>query len=274
MTLFRLLPVKMLAIALSAGVFFLMSGCAGGVKSSGVGVAVENVAPFVTSLDEWPAKYRQNFQNILTFQGKARLTLESPNGGGNVSTKTVWGRPDKLFMKAEGPLGLDVGKIFVGEKRFIWYNQYENHFTAGSLDDPYLNRFLQTNITFSELKQTVLGYAGQVEDSLTLIDRANGVFTSAHRNDDDIYYRFIVNPELGLLEAVEALRQSRVFMRQDFKNYRVIDDIYLPTLIRITMLDQRERVSIFYKSIALNKPLDPDEFAIKISSKVEQLNLN
>lgn len=274
MKFFRVMHLKSLKMTLSVITFLFMAGCAGGIKSSGVGIAVENVAPFVTNLDEWPAKYRQNFQNILTFQGKARLTLESPHGGGNVSTKTVWGRPDKLFMQAEGPLGLDVGKIFVGEKRFIWYNQYENHFTAGSLDDPYLNRFLQTNITFSELRYTLLGYAGQAEDSLVLIDRTNGVFATTHGNDDDIHYRFIVNPELGLLEAVEALRQSRVFMRQDFKNYRVIDNIYLPTLIRITMLDQRERVSIFYKNIALNKPLDPGEFAIKISSKVEQLNLN
>ncbi len=274
MKLFQRMCLKILTITINAGIFLLIASCAGGFKSSGVGTAVTNVAPFTTSLDEWPAKYRRNFRNILTFQGNARLTLESPHGGGNVSTKTVWGSPDKLFMKAEGPLGLDVGKIFIGEKRFVWYNQYENHFTAGSLDDPYLNRFLQTNITFSDLKYTVLGYAGQAEDSLVLIDRTNGVFTTVHDNEDAIHYRFIVNPESGLLEAVEALRQSRVFMRQDFKNYRVINNIYLPTLVRITMLDQRERVSIFYKNIALNQPLDPGEYAIEISSKVEQLNLN
>jgi len=63
-------------------------------------------------------------------------------------------------------------------------------------------------------------------------------------------------------------------LRQDFKNYRNIDGIYLPMIIQITLPDQKERISIFYKSVELNKPLDLAKHTIEISSKVQQLNLN
>ena len=262
----------LLAVAMmTAG--WMLSGCAGS-RQSGLGSGSSNLPPFVVSLDDWPERYRQNFENLRTFHGDARLTVESEQFGGNVDLETVWRSPDKLFLKAEGPLGLDIGKIFVGQERFIWYNQYENHYTAGNLSDPYLNRFLQTNITLEDLKYTVLGYTGQIADNVRLVDSTHGVFESVDRYDDEISYRFVVNPKSGLLETVEALRQNRPYMRQDFRNYRIFDGIYMPGIVQVTMLDQRERVSIFYKSIKVNGPVAPHEYTIEISSKVEQLNVN
>ena len=252
-----------------------LAGCAGSRNGTSVsGSSAAGTPVFVSDLAMWPQQYRQNFERMQSFRGDARLTVESETFGGNVDLETLWESPNKLFLKAEGPLGLDIGKIFVGEDRFVWYNQYENHFTSGNLSDPYLNRFLQTNITLEDLKYTVLGFAGQIIDSVKMVDNTHGIFQTISPKDDEIYYRFIVNPESGLLETVEALRQGRAFMRQDFKNYRVVDGVFIPGIVQITMLDQRERISIFYKKVAMNKPLDPSEYTIEISGKVEQLNVN
>ncbi len=272
----RWIRISQISLCAALAVVTLV-GCAGsraGGELRPRSVAELRLPPFSPSLEAWPRRYRQNFQRIQTFRGEARLTLESPQGGGSVNLETLWDHPNKLFLKAEGPLGLDVGKIFVGQERFIWYNQYDNHFTSGSLDDPYLNRFLQTNITFHDLKYAVLGFAVQALDSLRLLDATHGVFATVPPVEDEIHYRLIVNPETGLLESVEALRESRVFMRQDYKRYRIIQGVYVPTLVQITMLDQRERVSVFYKDLKLNRPIDPQDYLIEVSTKVEQLNLN
>ena len=240
----------------------LLGGCAGNRSFRSASSDGRKAPVFTRDLSLWPHLYRQNFAKIKRFRGSARLTVESANSGGNVDLTTLWRSPDKLFLKAEGPLGLDIGKIFVGEKRFIWYNQYENHFTSGNLNDPYLNRFLQTNITLEDLKFTVL----------EAVDLAMGIFSSQSADDAEISYRFRVNPQNGLLESVEALRQNRPFMRQDFKNYDVIKGIFFPRIVQVTMLDQKERVSVFYKKIQMNAPLDEKEFDIEVHSKVQQLN--
>lgn len=243
----------------------LLSACSGGIKQQTM------VKPFLTGLETWPEVYRQNFQAMNSFSGKARVTIESPQFSGNVSVETYWTRPDRLYIQAEGPLGIDVGKIYVGSSRFIIYNQHENHFTSGSVDDPYLNRIWLTNFTLKELKFAALGYAVQAEEPLQLTDEFHGVFLS---REDDIQHRFVVNPESGLLERCESIRDTKVFMQQEFKNYKIVNGFYIPQLIQITLLEQKERISVFYNDMEINKPIDPAKLVIEISPKVEQLNLN
>ncbi len=78
---------------------FLLMACAGG------GVRNLRVKPFLETLDSWPEEYRSNFQQIRSFSGKARLSIESEQFNGNVSLKTNWVQPDKLYLQAEGPQG-------------------------------------------------------------------------------------------------------------------------------------------------------------------------
>lgn len=246
-------------------ILLLAAGCAGTQKKYDI------VKPMSAGLDTWPEVYRQNFQAMNSFHGNARVTIESQQFSGNVSMEVSWIRPDKLYIQAEGPLGIDVGKIYVGASRFIIYNQYNNHFTSGSVDDPYLNRLWLTNFSLQELKYAVLGYAAQAERPLRLSDEFHGVFTA---QDEEIEYRFIVNPERGLLERCEILRDGRVFMQQDFKKYKSVNGFYVPQIIQITMLEQKERLSIFYEDMQINKQLDARAFVIDVNSKVQQLNLN
>lgn len=250
-------------LAVSAVLFF--SACSGTAKQQSV------VKPFLTGLETWPEMYRQNFQAMNTFSGKARVTIESRQLSGNIDVESYWIRPDKLFFQVEGPLGIDVGQTYVGASRFIVYNQHENHFTAGKINDPYLNRVWLTNFTLKDLKYASLGYAIQAEQPLRLVDEFHGIFTS---QVDNVEYRLIVNPEKGLLERCESIRDGRVFMQQEFKNYTVINGFFVPQLIQITLLDQKERISIFYSRMEINKPIDPAKMAIDISTQVEQLNVN
>lgn len=233
--------------------------------------AGSNVQPFVTTVDEWPVAYKTNFEQIQSLAGKARLTIESPDFSGNVSISSYWVNPNVLFLQAEGPFGLDVGKIYIGSNRFLIYNQYTNHFSSGSVADPYLNRFLQTDFTLSEIKFSVLGHALQPEVPIRLVDAQHGVFEA---RDGGLSYRYVVNPRSGLLETCEVSRNSRVFLRQQFKNYRVVGGIYVPGIVQMTMPAQKQRISIFYNELELNQPIDPKVYTIEVASKVEQLNLN
>jgi outer membrane lipoprotein-sorting protein len=242
----------------------LLSGCSGGLRTS-------ISKPFLTDLQYWPQEYQRNRKLIHSFSGNARFTIESLQYSGHVSVKTYFVKPDTLFLQAEGPLGVDVGKIFIGKSRFIFYNQFENSFVSANLDNPFLGRFFQTNIPLKDLKRAIIGEPPTPVNSLKLADSNRGIFTYMIGQEE---YRYIVNPQNGLLEAWEQSSGGQIEVRQEFLNYRQINDIYIPAQIKITLPQKKERITVFYKDIKLNKPVDPDVYTISINPKVKQLNLN
>lgn len=249
-------------VALSLVLFLF--GCSGGIKT-------RITKPVVTDIADWPQQFEANFSKISTLEGDARLTIETMEFSGHISLKTYWISPDTFFVQAEGPLGLDVGKMFIGESRFIIYNQFENQYLSGSIDDKFLAKFLQTDIYLKDLRQATLGRPLIHAASLTLADANHGIFRQRIGSVD---YRYVVNPVTGLLERWEKLQNDRIQVLQEFKNYHQIDQVYLPYLVQITLPREQQRISIFYKEIILNNPIDSKIYTIEIGPKVKQLNLN
>jgi len=242
---------------------YLLS-CTGGTKA-------RISQPFVSDIANWPQQFEANFSKISTFEGSARLSIESPEFSGHISVKTYWISPDTFFIQAEGPLGLDIGKMYIGESRFIIYNQFENRFLSGSIDDEFLGKFLQTDIYLKDLREAILGRPLSYSIPLTLTDRNHGIFRKRIGSMD---YRYVVNPATGLLESWEKLQNDRIRILEEFKNYRQIDHVYFPFLIQITLPAEQQRISVFYKEIILNNPIDSKIYTIEIGPKVKQLNLN
>ena len=242
--------------------FFL--SCSGSRKTS-------ITKPVLTDISNWPLHFEQNYQKIHSLEGSAQLTIESADFSGHISLKIYWIQPDTFFIQAEGPLGLDIGKMFIGKSRFIIYNQFENQFLTGNVNDPYFGKFLQTDIYLKDLKQAVLGRPLTFSTSLIFADANHGVFRKRIGNKD---YRFVVNPATGLLEKWESIEDNQIVIIEEFKNYKSIDDTYIPFFTQITLPIEQQRISIFYKEIILNKPIDSKIYTIEISPKVKQLNLN
>ncbi len=241
----------------------LIAGCAAPLKR-------QTIAPFVREPARWPEAYQNNFRRIHTFEGTARLTIESPRVNGHVNIRVIWVAPDTLFVQAEGALGINVGKIFIGKQRFIIYNEYDNQYIAGELSNRYLARFLDTDFSLHDLQSALLGKPPIPLSGLQPADTSRGIFT---RQEGEVKYRLVVDPQTGLLEKWEMIRRGRVVARMAFQRYRNQDGIYLPRLIRFTRPEYQERITVFYKTIQINRPIPPKHYTITIKAKAKQLNL-
>ncbi len=220
--------------------------------------------------ESWPDFYIKNHQSVTSLQSKARFTIESSDFSTNFVVSLIFAKPDTLFFQAEALLGVDIGKVFVGKDRFIFYNQYENQFVAGSLNDPFQNNFLQTSIGLKQLKLAVLGDV-PIPPDLKLVDSAHGIFSALVNGEK---WRYVVDLKTGELLKYEIYRNNQVVLREEFDRYRIIDGVLLPGLIRIISPGKREMVSVFHKDIKLNKRVDPGEYKIVIVPKVKQLMLS
>ncbi len=219
------------------------------------------------SLPKWPTAYHQNFRKMHHLQSKVRITVESPAVATNFTASFLYAAPDTLFLQAEGPFGVDVGKIFIGKNRFIVYNQYENQFFSGSLEEAYYNTFLQTNFTFKQIQNAVLGYA-PLPDNLKLVDRQHGVYAAMVNNKK---WRFVVNPATGTLENWTIYENSDIVYKQEFKNYVNLEGFVFPRFVRVLLPKRTEMISIHHKDIKLNEDFDSKIYHIEVSPKVNQL---
>ncbi len=222
-------------------------------------------------LAAWPAFAASNANRIHTLRGNARLTVESPQMNGSMSITVIWVRPDTLYLAAEGPLGINLGKVFVGRHRFIIYNEYQNQFISGNLDNPYLTRFLQTSFSLTELKSILLGIPPSGWDNLQPVSGQKGLFI---KFSDGVKYRYHVNLRSGLLEKWEMVTTQGTEMVMSLERYRSINGVWFPRLIRLTRPGHMERISVFYQSVTLNKPIPASAYTITIKPGVQQLNVN
>ncbi len=223
----------------------------------------------ISSLADWPRVYRENFASIRTLRSKAQLSLETPQMSTRFTVQFLYVAPDTIFMQAEGPFGMDVGQIFIGRERFLIYNQYNNQFLAGSLDDPYYSRFLQTDFSFQEIKNVLLGFV-HLPENLKLLDAEHGVFGARVGSEK---WRLVVNPGTGLLEKREVTVDGQLVLQEEFKNYRRIGHTVIPGFVRVLLPQERQRFSVRHTHLRLNEPVQTEEYRIEIEPRVQQLML-
>ncbi|NOX37397.1 MAG: DUF4292 domain-containing protein [Calditrichaeota bacterium] len=255
--------MKWIAGILTFSWMALLFSCAAPLKRSAPPV-------LTTQIHQWPERYQANYQQIHTFEGTARLTVESPQVNGHVNIRVIWIDPDTLFVQAEGAFGVNVGKIFIGKRRFLIYNEYDNQYIAGELTNAYIARFLNTDFSLKDLQAALLGKPLAPVSGARLVDAKRGVFAL---KAGSVKHRYKVDPETGLLEKWEMLRDGRVIVRMEFQRYRKQNGIYFPGLIRLTQPERQERITVFYKTLMFNRPINPARYRITIDPRARQLNL-
>jgi hypothetical protein len=219
------------------------------------------------SLENWQTYYIKSIQQIHTIQSEARISIESSQLATNITISLIYAAPDTLFLKAEGPFGLDLGKIFIGKDRFILYNQFNNQFFTGSLDDEYYNTFLETDFSFAELKYGLIGRA-PLPGEAVLVDAERGVF---ERIRDDEIWRYMVDKKTGNLAAFEIEAGPDIIFRQEYFNYADINGVKFPRFIKIILPQKKEMVAIYHKNIKINERLEKQRYSIDIGPKIKQI---
>jgi len=222
------------------------------------------------SLQNWPVLYHENYQKLRTLKSEARISLESSQFATNFNVDLIYSAPDTLFVQAEGPFGLDIGKIFIGRERFILFNQFNNQFLSGSLDDEYYNTFLETELTFREIKNGFIGYT-QLPENIILAEEKGGIFQAAAAGNT---WRFTVNLETGTLKTFEIIENSQVVYRQELLSYTESEGVVFPRFIRMILPQKKEMVAIYHKNIKINQPVDKNSYLIEVGPKTRQLIIN
>lgn len=219
-------------------------------------------------------QHNAKWQNtIQTLDGYARITLDTPQYSGNFSADVLLSGSDSLLISVAGPLGINVGKVFVAQKRFVFYNQVMNQFYTGSKKDFEGRNFLQFPLEISQLRDVFIAQDKfnilkkerfEVRDNMYYLEAANGKFL----------YHIWFDPVYLLIKRIEYFDQDNLLFFKEYDNFKKINDVYFPMSVSFVRPAEKQGLAIFFTKLEINNPVKKGKFNIKVSDSAEQIDLS
>lgn len=243
----------------------LFTGCAGHLASKR---PIRDMTParLIAQLQAHQAK-------LNTYHGFALFSAATEMGGfrGALEIRAV--NPDSLWIKAEGPFGIDVGLMCLAGRDVLMYNPFGKTAFQASLDSLELRRLLPVEL---ENSQMALGLQG------LLILNADALDSSTVMTIDGRQYELRVNenetvwidpagPVITQWERRDA--SGAVTWEWEGKSYSERGRVRLPQLVTIRRSDPRQRVTLRYNHVRTNREMKPGWSEIKIPEDVHVIEL-
>ncbi len=209
-------------------------------------------------------------KSIRTFKGRGRITLDTPQFSGNFEADIYSKGNDSLLVSVSGFMGTQVGKVFVGKNRFIFYNQYDNQFITGRKEDFGQTAFLQFPISISRLREVFLA-----QDHFNILKKEkfekkeNTYYLSAQNGK--FRYNIWFDESNWMITKIEYIEDDQLLFFKEYKKFVNKDGIYFPLLINFVRPSEKQGMSVIFKEIQINKPVSADVFKVKVSDNAQQV---
>lgn len=209
-------------------------------------------------------------KSIKTFSGKGRITVDTPQFSGNFEASIYARGSDSLLVSVSGFMGTNVGKMFIGKNRFIFYNRYDNQFITGRNEDFEHTQFLQFPISVSMMRDVLLA-----QDHFTILKKEkfekqpNGYYLEAQNGSYD--YQIWFDKATLLIKKINYVKDETILFSKEYKKFGLYNGFYFPRVINFVRPDEKQGMSIIFKKIILNKPLTESVFKIKVSDNAKQI---
>ncbi len=212
-------------------------------------------------------------QSISSLKGDARISLDSPKYSGNFNTEILLTGHDSLLINVKGPLGVEVGRVFVGRDRFIFYNQMENQFLTGTTDEFVGKNFLQFPVDISQLRSVFLAqdqFNVLKKERFTIKD--NQYYLEAHNASRQFNIWF--DPRYLLISRIEYREDNELIYYKVYDRFTEFNAIPFPRSVNFVRPYEQQGISIYFNDLEINRPIDSDEFNINISDNAKQIDLS
>jgi len=208
---------------------------------------------------------------ISTLQASCRISVDSEEFSGNFFASVYYTKNDSLLLSVSGPFGIQAGKLFVGNERFIFYNQMTNKFYNGSIKDFENQNFFQFPLKLTELVHIFA--AKERLPSMKIVNYSidDGLYRVEAKNSEDQFTLWIDNT-IGRITKISQKAKNESITTREYGNFFHSDKVYFPRKINMIRPGEKQAVSIFYTRITLNEKIEPEEFILKIADHVEQMN--
>ena len=228
--------IKKNSIPAIALIFFLVliAGCGG-----------PGVLPEMTP-ERLVGDLQRQTRKLRTFQGYARLSAITEFGSFRGSLNVRINNPDTVWMKVEGPLGIDLGLIRLEGDDALVYSPMSKSVFKGSLSSPAVRRAVPFEILTERM---VLGIQGlpaldrAALDSLSGFTSQNGEYLLSLGAKETLHIS-PKGPEITRWDRTNA--EGRVIWSWEASQFRKVGKVRLPRMVRVTQQNPTQQLMLYY----------------------------
>jgi outer membrane lipoprotein-sorting protein len=252
-------------VVIALFVLMALGGCS---SSKSLRTSASTVSPELVQ-----QSVRNNQERVRSLKGSGNITLETPEVAQSGSFELMLRKPDSIFVKLEGPFGIEVGAALLTRQDFFFYNSFQNRLISGTMNASNLRRILRVNLSFDELVNMITGGTFFPEDQgvpdTVTVEDDQFVLTYRHESGARRYW---IDPESLLIARIQHFdREGKLQFEQRFTNFRSIEGMSLPYRVRFTQLTERRTVALSYSSMAVNT--DALRFTLDVPDNAERVRV-
>lgn len=229
--------------------------------------------PLLMNPDTLIEDIENHASKLQTFEGRATFSVVSIEGAYRGSMKLSVKMPDSLWMKLEGPLGVDyITGRFTGERALL-YSPWEKAVYEGSYQQMRALALIPLDMGFADMALGLLGLLvpdGVGNDSLFSLR------TDSRRYILNLGYgeRIWIEPQGPVVTRWEKKDENgEMLWIWEAKEFRKNKGIRFPKIIRMTSYQPKQRITLVYERIKANRPMRDGWCHIKIPEGVENIEL-
>jgi len=202
---------------------------------------------------------------VVSVQGRARVGVESPGGGGGTEQYLVAERPGRLRVEVQDFFGNVVAVLAVLDGRLALYDARERTFMRGLATPANLARLIPVPLRPEALVTLLCGSAPLLDGVAEAAEPGDGRVRLTLRQGD-LVQRLEVGPGAALLASrtrrLGPAGEVPAGLDAEFSSHRTRAGQRVPTDLSARAAEAGVALTLHWRDLEVNQPVDPSLFSL------------
>ena len=217
--------------------------------------STKRISKPVLSFEELLESSRLNFERIKSYSGNGTIDLNLKSLKINLQFSISAKKPEQALIDLYGPLGIDVGSLFLNDDSIVVYNAFQDKVILTRFSSERFKDFNSVEIDKNFIYALLFSYVDQnkIESDSSLLLNNESEFT---------LIKFLKERRLEFTydKLSRTLKEIQVFensvepvFKINFLKYKNYNEINFPQVISFLNLKTNESISLNFKKFEFNK---------------------
>ena len=221
--------------------------------------ASQNGEPEKIPIKEIKDIVNTRFNKIESLEAEGSIAFDSPEMSNSGYIEIRLKKPDSIYVKIEGPFGIDIATALITRTDFTYYNVHENKVIMGPTTDINIGAVLRIKVSFDELINSFSGsfyFPDEGSDSTDAAAEDNLYVLQVKK--DYGKKKYLIEPKTYNINnySVYDNNQKRL-LEVSYSKFETettdSGDVSFPNQITINKPDAKQTVWLNYDSKKINK---------------------
>lgn len=213
-----------------------------------------------------------SFLNSIDAEGE--VAIDSPEFSNSGSLTVSIRKPDSVYIKLEGPFGIDVADILMARNTFVYYNVMDSRVIKGPSTPLNIGAIIRAQLTFDEVLNAFSGSFNIAEefDTSTVIKSSGGLYELTLSQLEGNKKIWIDAKNFYVTKYTAYDRLNEIILEIEYSDFRSSSAGFSPYSIAVTRPKERQNIYVNYSDKSF--PKGKLNYKLKIPSSVETINWN